>query len=117
MGREGNGRAARTRGVAVKQLSYEMVNVPAARIRLDLRRDVVSFAIAGCGVVGLGAAHGGYFSTAWGWEVVARATSGKTQRAALAQATKLDPLSPELAAFRSDRDSQAGISITAGARP
>lgn len=48
---------------------------------------------------------------------LARATAGKTQRAALAQATKLDPLSPELTAFRSDLDSQAGISITAGAKP
>lgn len=51
------------------------------------------------------------------WFDLARATAGKTQRAALAQATKLDPLSPEITAFRSDLDSQAGISITAGAKP
>jgi hypothetical protein len=48
------------------------------------------------------------------WFDLARATTGTTQRAALAHATKLDPLSPEIATFRSDLDSQSGISITAG---
>jgi hypothetical protein len=52
------------------------------------------------------------------WLDLARASTGKTQRAALVQATKLNPLSPEIAAFRSDLDSQAGISITVpGATP
>jgi hypothetical protein len=48
------------------------------------------------------------------WFDLARATTGAAQRAALAHATKLDPLSPEIAAFRADLDSQSGISITAG---
>ena len=48
------------------------------------------------------------------WFDLARATTGKAQRAALAQASTLDPLSPEIAIFRSDLDSQSGISITAG---
>jgi O-Antigen ligase len=51
------------------------------------------------------------------WFDLARATTGKTQLAALAQATRLDPLSPEIAIFRSDLGSQLGISITAGAKP
>jgi hypothetical protein len=52
------------------------------------------------------------------WLDLARASTGKTQRAALAQATKLNPLSPEIATFRSDLDSQGGISITVpGATP
>jgi O-Antigen ligase len=52
------------------------------------------------------------------WFDLARASTGTGQRAALAHATKLDPLSPEIVAFRSDLDSQSGISITAsGSNP
>ncbi|HEY8703655.1 MAG TPA: O-antigen ligase family protein [Gaiellaceae bacterium] len=52
------------------------------------------------------------------WLDLARASTGKPQLAALAHATKLNPLSPEIAAFRSDLGSQLGISITAsGAKP
>jgi O-Antigen ligase len=52
------------------------------------------------------------------WFDLARATTGTAQHAALAHATKLDPLSTEIVAFRSDLDSQSGISITAsGSNP
>jgi hypothetical protein len=51
------------------------------------------------------------------WLDLARATTGKAQQAALARAAKLNPLSPEIAAFRSDLASQSGISITAGTTP
>ena len=49
---------------------------------------------------------------------LARASAGKQQAAALARASKLDPLSPEIATFKSELGSQGGISITAtGAKP
>jgi O-antigen ligase len=51
------------------------------------------------------------------WLDLARASSGEVQRRALARATMLDPLSPEIAAFRSDLGAQNGISIVAGAKP
>jgi len=52
------------------------------------------------------------------WFDLARASEGRAQLAALAHATKLDPLSPEIATFRSELGSQSGISITAsGAKP
>jgi O-Antigen ligase len=52
------------------------------------------------------------------WFDLARASTGTAQHAALAHATKLDPLSPEIVRFRSDLDSQSGISITAsGSNP
>jgi MFS family permease len=46
------------------------------------------------------------------WFDLARASTGNSQRAALGQAAKLNPLSPEIATFRSELGSQAGISIT-----
>jgi hypothetical protein len=51
------------------------------------------------------------------WLDLTRASTGSAQRAALAHASRLNPLSPEVAAFRSDLDSQSGISITAGSTP
>jgi hypothetical protein len=48
------------------------------------------------------------------WLDLARASTGNAQRTALAHAAKLNPLSPEIAAFRSELGSQSGISITAG---
>jgi len=52
------------------------------------------------------------------WLDIARASAGKQQAAALARASKLDPLSPEIATFKSELGSQGGISITAaGAKP
>jgi hypothetical protein len=52
------------------------------------------------------------------WLDLARASTGKPQLAALAHATKLNPLSPEIATFRSELGPQLGISITAsGAKP
>jgi hypothetical protein len=56
-----------------------------------------------------------------GERVIPRAsmsTTGTTQTAALGHASRLDPLSPEIAAFKSELGSQPGISITAtGATP
>jgi hypothetical protein len=52
------------------------------------------------------------------WLDLARASAGKQQAAALARASRLDPLSPEIATFKSELGSQGGISITAtGAKP
>jgi hypothetical protein len=52
------------------------------------------------------------------WFDLARASTGKQQTAALARASTLDPLSPEIAAFKSELGTQGGISITAtGAKP
>jgi hypothetical protein len=48
------------------------------------------------------------------WFDLARASNGKAQVAALARASRLDPLSPEVAAFKSELGSQNGISISAG---
>jgi hypothetical protein len=48
------------------------------------------------------------------WFDLARASSGTAQTAALAHASKLDPLSPEVAAFKTELGTQGGIGITAG---
>ena len=47
------------------------------------------------------------------WLDLARASTGKQQTAAFARASGLDPLSPELAAFKRELGTQEGISITA----
>ena len=43
----------------------------AARVRPAARTEAAGFGLGAVGVLGLGAAHGGYFPTAWGWAVVA----------------------------------------------
>jgi len=49
---------------------------------------------------------------------LARASTGRQLTTALAHASRLDPLSPEIATFKSELGSQGGISITAaGAKP
>jgi predicted Zn-dependent protease len=48
------------------------------------------------------------------WFDLARASNGATQRQALAQASKLNPLSPEIAEFRTELGSSSGINLTAG---
>jgi hypothetical protein len=50
------------------------------------------------------------------WFDLARASSGPAQRDALRQASELDPLSPEIAAFKAELGSN-GISISAGLNP
>src|SRR6266516_1063548 len=45
----------------------------AAPARVDVREGVAPFALGALGVLGLGAAHGGYFATSWGWCVLALA--------------------------------------------
>jgi O-antigen ligase len=47
------------------------------------------------------------------WFDLARASSGAAQTAALTRASKLDPLSPEVGAFKSELGAQGGIGITA----
>jgi len=53
-------------------LSYPPAGVVSgARARPAQRAGVAGFGIGAVGILGLGAAHGGYFPTAWGWTVVA----------------------------------------------
>jgi predicted Zn-dependent protease len=47
------------------------------------------------------------------WLDLARASAGKQQASALARASALDPLSPEITEFKSELGSQGGISISA----
>jgi O-Antigen ligase len=48
------------------------------------------------------------------WFDLARASTGRAQAAAIARATRLDPLGPEIASFKSELGSQGGIGITVG---
>ena len=51
------------------ELSYPSAGMATSiRARLD---GAAAFALTGTGVLALGAAHGGYFPTAWGWAVLA----------------------------------------------
>jgi len=48
------------------------------------------------------------------WLDLARASTEKEQASALAHASRFDPLSPEVAEFKSELGTQSGTSITAG---
>ncbi|MCU1281094.1 MAG: O-antigen polymerase, partial [bacterium] len=54
------------------ELSYPTIGVGLAkRAQVDIRAAAPPFLVGALCVVGLGAAHGGYFPTAWGWAIVA----------------------------------------------
>ena len=55
------------------ELSYPAAGAAAAGSRLDLRGAAAPFALGALGVLGLGAANGGYFPSSWGWAAVALA--------------------------------------------
>ncbi len=54
------------------ELSYSPAGAAAAvRSRVDLRESAAPFGLGALGVLGLGAANGGYFASSWGWGLVA----------------------------------------------
>ena len=104
-------------GVSVRSVSeFESIGG-----QVSLRGTVATFSLGSIAIAGLGAANGGSFPTSWGWATVAFAVVlawalavNEPRRPTRVRAPELNPLSPEVPAFRSELGPHGGIPINVG---